>query len=95
MFAPDCVEVVEPDGTKSYYLYPNNQGGGRNTMVAKAKRPDGPFEVINWRPGSTTQTQGVMGFDPAVLVDDDGRVYGYYGFQRITGVELIRPQWPE
>ncbi|HOB08384.1 MAG: family 43 glycosylhydrolase [Limnochordia bacterium] len=88
LFAPDCVEVVEPDGTKSYYLYPNNQGGGRNTMVAKAKRPDGPFEVINWRPGSTTQTQGVMGFDPAVLVDDDGRVYGYYGFQRITGVEL-------
>lgn len=87
LFAPDCVEVVEPDGTKTYYLYPNNQSGGRNTMVAKAKRPDGPFEVINWRPG-TTQTQGVMGFDPAVLVDEDGRVYGYYGFQRITGVEL-------
>lgn len=88
LFAPDVVEVVEPDGTKSYYLYPNNQAWGRNSQVAKSKRPDGPFEVINWKPGSKTETVGIMGFDPAVLVDDDGRVYGYWGFQRLFAAEL-------
>ena len=61
LFAPDVVEVVEPDGTKSYYLYPNNQAWGRNSQVAKSKRPDGPFEVINWKPGSKTETVGIMG----------------------------------
>ena len=29
-----------------------------------------------------------MGFDPAVLVDDDGRAYGYWGFQRAFAAEL-------
>ena len=44
LFAPDVNEVVGKDGTKTYYLYPNNQAGGRQTMVAKSSRPDGPFE---------------------------------------------------
>lgn len=88
LFAPDVVEVVEADGTKIYYLYPNNQSWGRNSQVAKSKRPDGPFEVCNWKPGSTTETVGIMGFDPAVFVDDDGRVYGYWGFQRSFAAEL-------
>ena len=48
LFAPDVVVVEEEDGTKTYYLYPNNQGPGRGNQVAKSKRPDGPFEVINW-----------------------------------------------
>jgi len=88
LFAPDVVEMVE-DGKKVYYLYPNNQASGRNTMVAKADRPDGPYEVINWKAGTNqTQTDGVMGFDPAVFVDDDGRVYGYWGFQRSFAAEL-------
>lgn len=87
LFAPDMVEVKELDGTKSYYLYPNSQGSGRSTMVAKSDRPDGPFEVINWKEGKT-QTEGILGFDPAVFVDDDGRVYGYWGFQRSYAAEL-------
>ena len=29
-----------------------------------------------------------MGFDPGVLVDDDGRVYGYWGFSQSFGAEL-------
>lgn len=88
LFAPDVVEVVDYDGTKTYYLYPNNQSWGRNSQVAKSKRPDGPFEVCNWKPGSATETVGTMGFDPAVFVDDDGRVYGYWGFTRSYAAEL-------
>lgn len=88
LFAPDVVEVVESDGTKTYYMYPNNQGHRRNSQVAKSKRPDGPFEVINWKDGSQTETEGIMGFDPAVLIDDDGRVYGYWGFMRSFAAEL-------
>jgi len=88
LFAPDVVEVIEADGTKTYYLYPNNQSWGRNSQIAKSKRPDGPFEVCNWKPGSSTETEGILGFDPAVLVDDDGRVYGYWGFKRSFAAEL-------
>ena len=79
LYAPD-VALVEENGKKTYYLYPNNQSWGRTTMVCKSDRPDGPFEVVNWKEGSTTETEGVLGFDPAVFVDDDGSVYGYWGF---------------
>lgn len=88
LFAPDVAEVVAGDGTKTYYLYPNNQSGGRNGMVAKASRPDGPFVVSNWSKENPDLTDGVMRFDPGVLVDDDGRVYGYWGFERSYGAEL-------
>ncbi|MBQ8623062.1 MAG: family 43 glycosylhydrolase [Oscillospiraceae bacterium] len=82
LYAPDIALVEDKDtGEKTYYLYPNNQGWGRNTMVCKSSRPDGPFEVINWIGESKTQTAGVLGFDPAVYVDDNGEVYGYWGFQ--------------
>ncbi len=33
-------------------------------------------------------TVGIMGFDPAVFVDDDGKVYGYWGFRRSEAGEL-------
>ncbi len=79
LYAPD-VALVEKDGKKTYYLYPNTQAWGRNSMVCRSDRPDGRFEVVNWKEGSTTETVGVFGFDPAVLVDDDGAVYGYWGF---------------
>lgn len=81
IYAPDVAEVIAPDGTKTYYFYPNNQTGGRRNMVTKSSRPDGPFTVCNWAPGSMTQTVGPLGFDVAVLRDDDGRVYGYWGFE--------------
>lgn len=88
LYAPDVAERTLPDGSKEYFLYPNNQGGGRNGMVAKSKRPDGPFEVINWNPKNPVETVGPLGFDPAVLIDDDGRVYAYWGFGRSHAAEL-------
>ena len=49
-------------------------------MAARSDRPDGPFEVINWNPENGRETIGLLGFDPAVFVDEDGRVYGYWGW---------------
>ncbi len=88
LFAPDVTLVTEVDGSKTYYLYPNNQAYGRNGMVARSKRPDGPFEVCNWSGSESRECDGVLRFDPAVFVDDDGRVYGYWGFERSYGAEL-------
>lgn len=88
LYAPDVALRVEPDGTKTYYLYPNDQAWGRNGLVAKSLRPDGPFEVCNWSETAPNECEGVLRFDPAVLVDDDGRVYGYWGFQQSFGAEL-------
>ncbi len=88
LYAPDVTLVTAPDGTKTYYLYPNDQHGGRNGLVAKSSRPDGPFEVCNWSKENPNATDGVLQFDPAVFVDDDGRVYGYWGFQHSYAAEL-------
>lgn len=88
LFAPDIAVVKNNDGKKTYYLYPNNQGGGRNGMVAMSDRPNGPFRVCNWSKTAPNKTDGVLAFDPAVFVDDDGRVYGYWGFGRSNGAEL-------
>lgn len=88
LYAPDVAERRLPDGRREYYLYPNNQNGGRNGMVAVSSRPDGPFRVINWSKDNPAQAEGVLGFDPAVLIDDDGRVYGYWGFETSYGAEL-------
>lgn len=88
LFAPDVTLVTNADGTKTYYLYPNNQAGGRNGMVCKSSRPDGPFEVCNWSNDNPNRTDGILEFDPAVFVDDDGKIYGYWGFNRSFGAEL-------
>ena len=88
LYAPDVCCVANADSTKTYYLYPNNMGWHRNSMVARSDRPDGPFEVCNWSKDDPYATEGVMGFDPGVLVDDDGRVYGYWGFSQSFGGEL-------
>ena len=88
LYAPDVTMVVGPDGEKTYYLYPNNQAWGRNGMVCKSNRPDGPFEVCNWSKENPWATDGVLQFDPAVFVDDDGRVYGYWGFERSYAAEF-------
>lgn len=88
LYAPDVAEVTLPDGKKKYYLIPNNQAEQRHSQVAVADRPDGPFEVCNWNPENPKETVGVFGFDPAILVDDDGRVYGYWGFTKTYAAEL-------
>jgi hypothetical protein len=87
LYAPDMTVRVE-NGKKVYYLFPNNQARGRKNMIAKSDRPDGPFEVCNWDSANPARTVGVLDFDPAVFVDDDGKVYGYWGFERSYGAEL-------
>ena len=73
LFAPD---VVEKDGT--YYMYVA-ENWGQKIYVASSKNPAGPFE-------NPVLTE--LGFDPGVLVDDDGRVYAYWGFCECNGAEL-------
>ena len=100
MYAPDLVEVKRKDGTKEYYLYPHSRGRGREAMVAKGSRPDGPFTPINMTEDGTRTVPGsIMGFDPAVYIeyitdpkDPDYeigfRAYGYWGFQRSLAGQL-------
>ena len=88
LYAPDVTVRTLPDGSKEYFLYPNNQEGGRNGQVARSSRPDGPFEVINWNSENPELCDGVLRFDPAVFIDDDGRVFGYWGFEKSFGAEL-------
>lgn len=88
LYAPDVTLVTDANGKKTYYLYPNVQHDLRSGLIAKSDRPDGPFEVCNWDPKDPDRTTGILRFDPAVFVDDDGRVYGYWGFERSYGAEL-------
>ena len=80
LWAPDVTQG--PDGRFYLYycfsFYPE-------IGVAVSDRPDGPFEFYGHvkypdhiSGGKTLQE--FMPFDPAVLTDDDGRVYLYYGF---------------
>lgn len=100
MYAPDLVEVKRKDGSKEYYLYPHSRGRGREAMVAKGSRPNGPFTPINMtEDGRRTVPGSIMGFDPAVYIeyvtdpnDPDFeigfRAYAYWGFQRSLAAEL-------
>lgn len=88
LYAPDVTEKIEADGTKMYYLFPNDMEYGRRSLIAKSPRPDGPFEVCNWSKENPSWTEGILEFDPAVFVDDDGRVYGYWGFECSNAAEL-------
>jgi len=88
LFAPDIACVSDTTGRKTYYLFPNDQTGGRNALIAKSDRPDGPFTVCNWKEDAPNQVEGVYGFDPAVFVDDNGRVYGYWGFEHSYAAEI-------
>lgn len=64
LYAPDVVKKGD-----TYYLYAAEKRGGL-IVVASAKAPWGPFE-------NPVETK--LGFDPGILVDDDGRVYAYWG----------------
>lgn len=88
LYAPDITMTVDKKGKKTYWFYPNNQNGDRHTMVAKSDRPDGPFVPCNWSKDNSKTTEGILRFDPAVFVDDDGRVYGYWGFEKSYAAEL-------
>lgn len=65
LYAPDC---AYKDGV--YYLYyciPDGRCG-----VAKSASPTGPFTDVG-------EIRDVLGIDPAVLIDDDGQGYLYWG----------------
>lgn len=82
LFAPD---VVEKDG--KYYLYTYIVGA--EGAVSVSDKPEGPFKLIgryDWK-GKKVGDDGIFN-DPGVLVDDDGRVYVYYGFTESNMNEL-------
>ncbi|WP_416148629.1 carbohydrate binding domain-containing protein [Salipaludibacillus sp. HK11] len=76
-----AVENKEIDGEEKFFMYFSNNGSGIGVLTADS--PLGPWEDPIGQPlidGSTPGTQGVVWiFDPAVLVDDDGEGYLYYG----------------
>ena len=88
LFAPDVALKTDASGKKTYFLVPNNMASKRKSMIAKSDRPDGPFRVCNWDAKDPTRTRGCLGQDPALFVDDDGRVYGYWGYWRSMAAEL-------
>ena len=73
LYAPDVVQKGD-----TFYLYAAENQGGR-IVVASSKNPAGPF-------GNPVLTK--LGFDPGILVDDDGRVYAYWGFCSCFCAEL-------
>lgn len=81
MWAPDC---VEKDGR--YYFYfpasPKDMERGFGIGVAIAEAPEGPFMAMP-RP-----IKGVMGIDPCVLIDDDGKSYIYWSGMGISVAQL-------
>ncbi|MBO4783089.1 MAG: family 43 glycosylhydrolase, partial [Lachnospiraceae bacterium] len=64
LYAPDVVQKGD-----TYYMYAAERCGSL-VVVASSKTPWGPFE-------NPVETK--LGFDPGVLVDDDGRAYAYWG----------------
>lgn len=76
LYAPD---VVEKDG--KFYLY--SYIVGSKGAAAVSDRPEGPFILLGQYicDDADAGDDGVFN-DPGVLVDDDGSVYIYYGFER-------------
>lgn len=76
LYAPD---VVCKDG--KYYLYAYIVGA--KGCVGVSDRPEGPFELLSTYQYEDEDAgdEGIFN-DAGVLVDDDGRVYIYYGFQK-------------
>ncbi|MBE6890202.1 MAG: xylan 1,4-beta-xylosidase [Ruminococcaceae bacterium] len=82
LFAPD---VVERDG--KYYLYAYIVGA--KGCVAVADRPEGPFKLLSqYKYNVENHYDDGTFIDPGTLVDDDGRVYVYCGYQGSYMCEL-------
>lgn len=73
LFAPDVVQKGD-----TFYMYAAEARGSR-VVVASSKNPAGPF---------TNPKLTELGFDPGVLVDDDGKVYAFWGFCHSYCAEL-------
>lgn len=76
LFAPDC---AYRDGT--YYLYFCSPGKPFTEGVATSTSPYGPFE-------NAVEIKGATQIDPAVLIDNDGQGYHYWGQHRSLGAKL-------
>ena len=69
--------MVEKDG--KYYLYAYIFGA--KGAVGVSDRPEGPFRLLSsYRYTDTVGDDGIFN-DAGVLVDSDGRVYVYYGYE--------------
>ena len=97
--ADDALQLWAPDVTQGpdgrYYLYycfnflPE-------VGVAVSDHPAGPFQFYGHvhHPDGRLLQEGFV-FDPAVLTDDDGRVYLYYGFAPAKEKEMKVPTFTE
>ncbi len=81
MWAPDA---AYKDGTYYFYFPAKDHTGVFRIGVATSKSPAGPFEP------QPTPIEGSYSIDPAVLVDDDGQAYMYFG--GLWGGQLERYQ---
>lgn len=82
LFAPD---VVERGGKYYLYAYIVNAKG----CVAVADRPEGPFRLLSrYEYDIPNHYDNGTFIDPGVLVDEDGRVYIYCGYQGSYMCEL-------
>ncbi len=76
-----AVTYKEIDGKDKFFLYYANSGNGIGVLTSDS--PVGPFVDPIGRPlvsRSTKNCQDIVWlFDPAVLVDDDGKAYLYFG----------------
>lgn len=79
MYAPDCAKGK--DGF--YYLY-YTLGFNGHIAVAKSDKPDGPFHFYGYVKYKDNVVLGdkkeYIQFDPAIFIDDDGKIYLYSGY---------------
>lgn len=82
MWAPDTIEHKG----KFYMFYPGISENGkhfREIGVAVADHPEGPFVARE------NYIEGTQGIDPSPFIDDDGRIYLYWGGgENLNVVEL-------
>lgn len=79
MYAPDCTQGK--DG--KFYLY-YTLGFLGHIAVAVSDKPDGPFSFygyVKYPDGvSLGDKKEFLQFDPAIFIDDDGKIYLYSGY---------------
>ena len=73
LYAPDVVQKGD-----TFYMYAA-ENRGSSIMLVTSKTPWGPYE-------NPVKTE--LGFDPGILVDDDGKVYAFWGFCECHAAEL-------
>ena len=80
LWAPDC---AYKDGTYYFYFPAKDSEGIFYIGVATSDRPEGPFvPEESYIPGSHSM-------DPCVFIDDDGRVYMYYGWSQLLPIQVV------